>query len=80
MSRSSTFVITVLIVLGLAVSALADQAAPAAGRQGRGAQAQGAAPRPAGRPTLLFKEEWKQNERNEPKSSTPKVSCWPRRN
>ena len=63
MSRLSTLALTVLISLGFAVSALADQAAPAAGRQGRGAQGQ--APRPAGRPALLFKEEWKQTENND---------------
>jgi hypothetical protein len=67
MSRLYTFALTTSIALGVVASALAQQPAPATGRQGQGAQAQTAAPRPAPvrRPGLFFKEEWQQNEKGD---------------
>ena len=66
MSRCSTIATGAFIVLSFVSTASAQQPAPAAGRQGQTA-APGAAqrPGPARRPALFFKEEWKQNEKND---------------
>ena len=67
MSRSYAIITSAILLVG-AATAFAQEPAPAAGgRQGRGGAAAGAAarPGPARRPALLFKEDWKQNEKSD---------------
>ncbi len=61
MPRLHAVAMTVAVTLGCVSPVLGDQAAPAPGA-GRG---QGARPAPARRPGLFFKEDWKQNEKND---------------
>jgi hypothetical protein len=71
MSRTSAIATSAFIVLASVSVALAQQPAPAAGRQGQAAAPGAAArPAPARRPALFFKEEWKQNEKNDEHPAT----------
>ncbi len=66
MSRCFTIATGAFIVLSFVPSAFAQQSAAPAGRQGQGAAPAAAQrPAPARRPALFFKEEWKQNEKND---------------
>jgi len=71
MSRSYAFITTAVLLIGTA-TAFAQAPAPAArgGRQGAGAPAGARAGGPARRPALLFKEEWKQNEKGDEHAAT----------
>jgi hypothetical protein len=64
MSRSYAFITSAVLLIG-AATAFAQAPAAGAGRQGAGAPAGARAGGPARRPALLFKEEWKQNEKSD---------------
>jgi hypothetical protein len=68
MSRTHAILTTAFLLVGAA--AFAQQPAAGAGRQGAGAPAAGRQGGPARRPALLFKEEWKQNEKGDEHSVT----------
>jgi hypothetical protein len=70
MSRSYAFITSAVLFIG-AATAFAQAPAPArGGRQGAGAPAGARAGGPARRPALLFKEEWKQNEKGDEHAAT----------